>query len=83
GDGPLVDAVVRMHPFAQSTLLDHLATKGPLSSASIEALAAAIGTLHRQAPGLRDGGGAARIGRVLDINRDAFLRSRSCDTAQV
>lgn len=73
--GDLVDAVVEMRPFDNDRLLDRLAAEGPLAPALVETLAGAIAGLHAGAAVLADGAGAARMGRVLDINAAAFTTS--------
>ncbi|KAF0133346.1 MAG: hypothetical protein FD152_1652 [Xanthobacteraceae bacterium] len=75
GYGDLVDAVVCMHPFDQTTLLDRLATVGPLDPTLVDDLATAIVALHEQAEASGDGDGAARMARVLDVNAKAFVDS--------
>lgn len=73
--GVLVEAVVCMHPFDQSGLLDRLATAGPLEPALVDDLATAIVALHAQAEVSGDTRGAARMARVLDVNAAAFVDS--------
>lgn len=75
GEGPLVDAVVWMQPFDQAGLLDRLAQEGPLAGALVDDLAAAIARLHAAAEIAPDAAGAARMGRVLAVNRRAFVDS--------
>lgn len=71
--GVLVDAVVEMHIFREADLFDHLADDGLLTPALIEDLAHTIAEFHRNAAADLQGGGAARIAAVLDIN-DISLR---------
>ncbi len=73
GDGDLVDAVVRMHPFDQGGLLDRLATAAPLDAALVDALAVEISALHAGAEVSGDRQGAARMAHVLDVNAAAFV----------
>lgn len=75
GLGLLVDAVVWMHPFDQAGLLDRLAQEGSLAAKLVDDLAAAIARLHASAAVCPDPAGAARLGRVLAVNRRAFADS--------
>lgn len=79
GEGELVDAVVEMRPFDNDRLLDRLAAAGPLAPALVEKLAEAVADLHAGASIAADGAGAARMGRVLDINAEAFTASGLMD----
>ncbi len=79
GEGPLVDAVVWMHPFDEAGLLDRLAQEGPLAPKLVDDLATAIARLHAAAEICPDAAGAVRMGRVLAVNRRAFVDSGLLD----
>lgn len=71
--GELIDAVVEMHVFREADLFDHLADTGHLTGALVEQLAQTVADFHASAAPDMQGGGAARIAAVLDIN-DISLR---------
>ncbi len=49
GQGPVIDVAVRMRTFAQEDLWDHLAQRGALGPAHIDALVATLARLHAEA----------------------------------
>jgi aminoglycoside phosphotransferase family enzyme/predicted kinase len=67
GDGRIVDWLLEMKRFDQSALLDHLAEKGSLDAALIDALAREVASLHEMAP-VRDGGGHQAMAAIVDGN---------------
>lgn len=75
GPGELVDAVVEMRAFDQSTLLDRLATRGRLTAPLMERLAAEIAHLHDAcAPDHRPG--SDRVAEVLAVNEAALAETQ-------
>lgn len=72
GHGVLVDAVLEMERFDDGATFDRLAIEGRLTAADMAELAAGIAALHEAAEIAPGGEGAARMGRVLDINARAF-----------
>jgi aminoglycoside phosphotransferase family enzyme/predicted kinase len=48
GTGPAIEYAVRMREFPQSALLSHIAERGELVAADIDALAATVARFHRQ-----------------------------------
>jgi aminoglycoside phosphotransferase family enzyme/predicted kinase len=83
GDGKLVDAVVEMARFDESTLFDRLARRNQISLPLLTELARAIATFHRTAPVSHNKTGAANIASVLDINQKALQTTRSFAPALV
>jgi len=73
GDGPLVDAAIKMRRFNQSDLFNHLVDVGPLPLGTIALLAKVIAEAHERAPVSPDPNGAFRMERVLDLNATSFL----------
>jgi uncharacterized protein len=71
GDGALVDAVVEMRRFDQDALLDRLATRGALTPALMERLAAEVARLHAACPADARPGGE-RVAEVLAVNEAAL-----------
>lgn len=76
GKGELLDAVVEMRRFAEEDLFDRMATEGRLTPELAEELAASIAGFQKNAQ-IRhpEGGGAAAMSRVLDINLAGFRDS--------
>ena len=71
GDGTLVDAVVEMRRFDQDALFDRLATRGALTPALMERLAAEVARLHAAcSPDPRPG--SERVAEVLAVNEAAL-----------
>ena len=73
GDGKLVDAVVEMVRFDESTLFDRLARRGQLTPALLTGLARAIAMFHATAAINHRGTGAAKIASVLDISQKSKI----------
>jgi len=84
GSGDLADAVVEMKRFDQSALLDRMALAGTLTSELMTGTARMIARFHRTAPVLHtNGGGAANLAAVLDINKAGFATSHVFDAGEV
>lgn len=83
GDGALIDAVVEMKRFDQSLLLDRMAEAGALTADLMTRTARMIARFHREAPVTHDGGGAANLAGVLDINKAGFATSRVFEKTEV
>ncbi len=83
GEGPLVDAVVEMSRFEQSQLFDRMAIAGRLTPELMTQTARMIAFYHRRAPAVANGGGAANIGAVLDINAAGFATSHVFGKAEL
>lgn len=77
GDGKLVDAVVEMVRFDESTLFDRLARRSQLTPALLTELALAVATFHATAAINHRGTGAAKIASVLDTNQKALETTKS------
>jgi uncharacterized protein len=75
GAGEPVDAVVEMLRFDQRDLFDTMAREGRLDPPLMTRLAHMIAQFHRKAPVVGDGGGAANMAAVLDINDAGFAQS--------
>jgi aminoglycoside phosphotransferase family enzyme/predicted kinase len=72
GPGDLVDAVVVMRRFPEADLFDAMARDGRLKPSHIADLAQVIATFHAGAEIHRNGGGAAAIGTLIDMNGAAL-----------
>lgn len=72
GDGPLVDAVVEMLRFDETTSFDRLAKRGMLTPELLTATANSIGRFHAAAAISEDRSGSAIMADVLAINAAAF-----------
>jgi aminoglycoside phosphotransferase family enzyme len=84
GEKPLVDAVVEMVRFGQNQLLDHIANAGGLTAALMTETARMMAGFHAKAPAVSsDGGGAANIAAVLQINEAGFATSKVFDPDRV
>ncbi|SFB77987.1 AAA family ATPase [Tropicimonas isoalkanivorans] len=83
GDGELVDAVVEMVRFDQSSLFDGLAKRGVLTAACLDELAGEIVAAHDAAAVVHGESGAENVRGVLDINRAGFGESRVFDPAEI
>ncbi len=83
GRGELVDAAVEMHRFDQDCLLDAMAREGRLTRKLMVLTAEEIVRFHRAAPVAGEGGGAANLAGVLDINEAGFAESRLFDPAEL
>ncbi|WP_157016683.1 bifunctional aminoglycoside phosphotransferase/ATP-binding protein [Mesorhizobium xinjiangense] len=84
GTGRLVDAVVEMKRFEQSSLLDRLALARKLSPALMSETAQMIARFHRDAPIAHERSGAEIMAGVLDINEAGLAGShvfREAETA--
>lgn len=79
GSGDLVDAVVEMNRFDDATLFDALAGRHALSRELLTALARQIAAFHRHAVPRVDVDGAATVGAVIDLNRDALAATGAFD----
>lgn len=75
GEGPVIETIVEMKRFDQSLLLDRVAQSDGLTPEMMTALARAVTQFHRQAPIIRDRGGAANMADVLKINEAGFAAS--------
>ncbi len=76
GEGELVEAIVEMTRFDQEQLFDRMASAGRLTPVLMTETARMIARAHRQAPIIAAEDGAARVSRVLSINRAGFATSR-------
>ena len=83
GAGELIDAVIEMKRFDQSSLLDQMAIAGTLTPALMTETARMIAHFHRGAPIVHTGGGAANLAGVLDINKAGFSTSHVFDESAV
>ena len=72
GPGPLVDCIVAMRRFEESSLFDVMAREGRLTPGHIEALAAALAAFHARAERYKEAAGAAIFAHLLDLNEDSF-----------
>ncbi|MCB8836432.1 bifunctional aminoglycoside phosphotransferase/ATP-binding protein [Aurantimonas sp. VKM B-3413] len=72
GAGKLVDAVVVMHRFDETTLLDRMAEDGALTEPLMARLGASIASFHASLPPQDRSGGARRMAVVLDVNEAAL-----------
>lgn len=81
GPGDLVDAVVEMRRFPEADLFDAMARDGRLGPRHVTDLAQVIATFHAAAEIHRDGGGAAAIGALVDMN-GAALRATGLISAE-
>lgn len=75
GPGELVDAVVEMRAFDQSSLLDRLAVRGDLTLLLAERLATAIARLHECCPPDHRPG-SERVAEVLSVNEASLSQTR-------
>ncbi len=75
GEGETVDSVVEMVRFDQQHLLDGMAEAGTLTPRLMTEVARMVVRFHRSAPVVHEGGGAANIAGVLDINEAGFATS--------
>lgn len=69
GPGELVDCVVEMQRFDEDCLLDHLAERGALTLAHMDALAESISAMHSKAEA--HAGGMQALAHVLSMNETA------------
>ena len=81
GSGDLVDAVVEMRRFPEADLFDAMARDGRLGPSHVAELAQVIANFHANAEIHRDGGGAAAMATLVDMN-DAALRATGLLTAK-
>ena len=72
GNGPLADTVLEMTRFSQDAILDRIATRGDLSPALEDALAAAIARFHAGAACSAESSGHGLMARVVNLNREAL-----------
>ena len=82
GAGQLVDAVVEMRRFEDRNLFDSLAQHDELTPAVMTHLARRIAYFHKLAETSRARGGAAAIGRVLDMNEQGLSAASLFPTSQ-
>ncbi|WP_159593903.1 AAA family ATPase, partial [Chelativorans xinjiangense] len=75
GSGSLVDGVVEMKRFEQSSLLDQMALAGKLTPGLMSETAHMIAAFHCDAPVAHGRGGADTMAGVLDINEAGFAGS--------
>ncbi len=75
GEGELLDAVVEMERFEQDRLLDRMAAENRVTPRLMHDVARMIARFHQKAPIVHEGGGAANIAGVLDINEAGFATS--------
>jgi len=73
GTGPVIEWVVTMRRFDQSTLFNRLAESGRLDTNLIDGLTDAVAACHAAAPIRRDKGGRAGLIWVADSNRAALM----------
>lgn len=83
GPGQLVDAAIEMVRFAQSKLLDRMATAGELTPVLMTTVARMIVGYHRAAPTVHNGSGSSNMAGVLDINEAGFATSHVFAKAEV
>ncbi|WP_246248974.1 AAA family ATPase [Chelativorans alearense] len=83
GSGHLVDGVVEMKRFRQSSLLDRMALAGKLTPALMSETAHMVARFHRDAPIDRMRGGSATMVGVLDINEAGFATSHVFSEAEM
>lgn len=76
GSGRLVDAVVEMKRFEQSSLLDRMALANELTPGLMSETAHMIAAFHRDALVAKGRSGADTMAGVLDINEAGFAGSR-------
>lgn len=69
GPGELVDCVIEMQRFNEDCLLDHMAERGALTLAHMDALAQSISAMHAKAEA--HAGGAQALAHVLAMNETA------------
>lgn len=72
GAGTIVDWVVKMVRFDQSSLLSRMADQGALSVPMVEALARQVARFHKEAEVCLSAGGATRFAEILESNRKNF-----------
>ncbi|MGO8738704.1 AAA family ATPase [Rhodoblastus sp.] len=72
GKGPLVDCIVVMRRFEESSLFDVMAREGRLTSAHIEALAVTVADFHTRAQTFNLESGAKVFADLLDLNEHSF-----------
>lgn len=83
GDGPLIDSVVEMHPFAQDDLFDAMAVRGALDAPLLEQLAHVMSRFHNNAAPAAHRSGAQAIRYSININEKAFAQSPLAGEAEV
>ncbi|AZO41799.1 aminoglycoside phosphotransferase [Mesorhizobium sp. M7D.F.Ca.US.005.01.1.1] len=83
GPGQLVDAAIEMVRFAQSKLLDRMATAGELTPVLMTTVARMIVGYHRAAPTVHNSSGSSNMAGVLDINEAGFATSHVFAKAEV
>lgn len=75
GEGEPVEWVLRMKRFPEACRLDHVAERGELDAALIDALAGAIVAFHAALEPLPEAGGAAAMQDVVEGNAQDLRRS--------
>uniref|UniRef100_UPI0033429A45 bifunctional aminoglycoside phosphotransferase/ATP-binding protein n=1 Tax=Castellaniella defragrans TaxID=75697 RepID=UPI0033429A45 len=83
GQGELVDAVVEMRRFDESTLFNTLAAEGRLTPVLLTGLARMIARFHADAAISLQGGGEAGIASVLDGNERSLASTDVFDAGTV
>jgi aminoglycoside phosphotransferase family enzyme/predicted kinase len=83
GTGEVVDAVVEMIRFDETTLLDQLAARSALTSSVMIRLAHTVAVFHRGAPIARHVDGAAGMARILNVNERAFKATTNLEPDDV
>lgn len=73
GHGEVIDWVVEMRRFDQSTLFDRLVCANALDRSQINQLTEAIFTFHQAAPPRPDRGGVKGLSWTIDTNRASML----------
>ncbi|OAN49803.1 hypothetical protein A6A04_18880 [Paramagnetospirillum marisnigri] len=73
GEGEVVDWVVRMRRFDQSTLFDRLVRDGAVDRARCDQLTEAIFAFHQSQPPRPDKGGAKGLAWTIDTNQASML----------
>ncbi len=74
GPGELVDCIVVMRRFAESSLFDAMAREGRLAPRHMEALAQTISRFHANAARFPEAEGAGTMAHLLDLNEISFSR---------
>ena len=75
GDGEIVDWVVEMARFDESSLFDHMGEAGKLDRHLMEHLADKIASFHAHADARQDGGGLTGIALTVEGNAKAFVEN--------
>ncbi|HEV8552789.1 MAG TPA: AAA family ATPase [Casimicrobiaceae bacterium] len=76
GDGPVLEYAVKMREFPQDALASQILTRGELSAADIDALAAKVAAFHRAIGVATAGSAFGASGEVLRVARQNFAQLR-------